>query len=70
MKAKKSKRLLVEIEWHDPASDWPWFWWIGERGEFVELQGADYPDGSTKHEGDTFWAHRLQIKTMRTAKNG
>lgn len=56
---------LVEITWHDPNSDWPWFRLLETKGEWLKLQGADYPDGSAQHEGDTFLVHRSQIKEMK-----
>lgn len=58
------KRELVKITWADPAHDWPWFWAIRFKGEWVKLRGADYPDGSAKHDGDSFWVHRLEIRRM------
>ena len=57
---------LVQIEWRDQASDWPWFWLLGTHGEWLHLQGADYPDGSAKHDGDCFWAHKSEVQTMRS----
>lgn len=62
----KKKPKLVQIEWRDPASDWPWFWLLGMRGEWLSLQGADYPDGSAKHDGDCFWVHKSSVRTMRS----
>lgn len=63
---KKKKRTLVWIDWRDPASDWPWFWLLKMRGEWLHLQGADYPDGSAKHHGDCFWAHKSDVRLMRS----
>lgn len=64
MTRHRMERSLVKIEWADPAHDWPWFYLIRVRGEFLLLQGADYPDGSAKHDGDTFWVHRSEAKTI------
>jgi hypothetical protein len=58
------KHHLVKIEWRDPCSDWPWFFIIGFDGEWVHLRGADYPDGTGKHDGSSFWVHRNEIKSM------
>ena len=57
---------LVQIEWRDDGSDWPWFWLLGTNGEWLHLQGADYPDGSAKHDGDCFWVHKSDVQTMRS----
>ena len=57
---------LVQIEWSNQESDWPWFWLLGTNGEWLHLQGADYPDGSAKHDGDCFWAHKSDVQTMRS----
>lgn len=54
----------MRIEWRDTASDWPWFWLLEVRGEWIHLQGADYPDGSSKHDGDCFWVHKSDVRTM------
>ena len=62
----KKKPTLVQIEWRDPASDWPWFWLLSMRGEWLHLQGADFPDGSAKHDGDCFWVHKSDVRTMRS----
>ena len=62
----KKKPTLVQIEWRDDGSDWPWFWLLGTNGEWLHLQGADYPDGSAKHDGDCFWAHKSDVQTMRS----
>lgn len=63
----KKKPTLVQIEWRDPANDWPWFWLLGMRGEWLHLQGADYPDGSAKHEGDCFWVHKSDVQMVRSS---
>lgn len=61
---------LVHITWRDPASDWPYFYLLETRGEWVKLQGADYPDGSATHEGDVFMAHKDDIRAMRVVGKG
>ncbi len=67
VRAMTTKKLkLVQIEWRDPASDWPWFYLLKMRGEWLHLQGADYPDGSAKHDGDCFWAHKSDVRVMRS----
>ena len=58
--------IKMQIEWRDDGSDWPWFWLLGTNGEWLHLQGADYPDGSAKHDGDCFWAHKSEVQTMRS----
>jgi hypothetical protein len=60
------KKMLVKIEWADPESDWPWFWLLKLKGDWLHIQGADYPDGSAKHDGNSFWVHRSAVQVMRT----
>jgi hypothetical protein len=60
----KPKPQLVKISWRDTSHDWPWFYLLGTRGKFVHLKGADYPDGSVKHQGNSFWVHFSEIKEM------
>ena len=62
----KTKHL--HIIWRDPNRDWPYFWLQKKDGKFLFLKGADYPDGSAKHDGDEFWAHKSDIKDMRVVK--
>jgi hypothetical protein len=62
-------KKLVRIEWRDPENDWPWFWLLELRGEWVYLQGANYPDGSCKHDGNRFWVHHSEIKLMEEIDN-
>ena len=69
MAMTKKNPKLVHIEWHDPESDWPWFWLLNVRGEWLHLQGADYPDGSAKHDGDCFWVHKSDVRMMRSHAN-
>lgn len=64
--ADRAGRRLVEIEWRNPDSDWPWFWLLRMDGEWLELKGADFPDGSAKHDGDSFWVHKSDVRTMRS----
>lgn len=59
---------LVKIEWEEYSGDWPYFYLDGFEGEWVKLTGADYPDGSAKHEGDSFWIHKSDIKSMQEVK--
>lgn len=59
------KPRLVHIDWKDPSNDWPWFYLQEINGQWVRLKGADYPDGTAKHQGDVFWAHYNDIKIMR-----
>lgn len=61
-----AKKKLVQIEWRDEESDWPWFYLLKMRGEWLHLQGADYPDGSAKHAGDCFWVHKSDVRVMRS----
>ena len=60
----KSKPQLVKITWRDESHDWPWFNLLGSMGEFLHLKGADYPDGSVKHQGNSFWCHFSEVKEM------
>ena len=57
---------LLKIRWCDPSHDWPYFWLadvnIGQ--ERIRLKGADYPDGSAKHDGDVFWALISEIDNI------
>ena len=55
---------LVYIEWKNPENDWHWFYLIGSYGGCYQLKGADYPDGSAKHEGDIFWVISSDILRM------
>ena len=61
----KKKPKLARIEWRDQENDWPWFYLLKMRGEWLHLQGADYPDGSAQHEGDCFWVHKSEVLMMR-----
>lgn len=63
------KPLLVKIKWKDPSDDWPWFWLLETRGEWLKLKGADYPSGYAKHKGDVFMVHRKEIKTIHPAED-
>ena len=56
--------LRVHVTWKDRRHDWPWFYLIGGLGSMVHLKGADFPDGSVKHRGDSFWVHSSEIKEM------
>ena len=53
--------ILVRVKWKKTGNDWPWFYLIGVNGEEIHLKGADYPDGSGFHEGDSFWVHKREI---------
>lgn len=56
---------LVKIVWKAPDSTWPYFRLIGTKPHgWLKLKGADYPDGSIKHDGDTFLAHRDEIVSI------
>lgn len=54
----------MHIVWRDTNADWPWFYLLDMRNDWLHLQGADYPDGSAQHEGDTFWVHRSDVVLM------
>lgn len=56
------KPTLVKVDWCHPDNDWPWFWLLETCNDWLHLQGADYPDGSARHDGDCFWVHRGDIK--------
>jgi hypothetical protein len=60
-----TEKELVQITWAD-GSDWPWFYLLEMRGEWLHLQGADYPDGSEKHDGDCFWVHKSDVAKIKT----
>lgn len=64
----RAKKTLVEITWRDPLHDWPWFYLLAEHEGWLFLQGADFPDGSGKHEGDCFCVRRNEIRTIRHAR--
>jgi hypothetical protein len=51
----------VLIQWRDPSNDWPWFYLVDFRGEWIKLKGADSPDGTAKHDGNMFWVHQSEI---------
>lgn len=57
---------LVQIEWEDGA-DWPYFHVVDVYPEWekIKLRGADYPDGSLKHEGTQFTVKLSEIRTMK-----
>lgn len=61
----------VRIEWVKPEDDWPYFELlkIDSAADVVFLQGADYPDGSAKHDGDSFWADWPDIKHIAPVKD-
>lgn len=48
---------LVKVTWADPEFDWPYF--VVERVGIhsIRMRGADYPDGSAKHEGGIEFCH-------------
>ena len=58
------KHDLLYITWRDQASDWPYFWLLKTKGDWLKLKGADYPDGSATHKGDVFMAHQADIKQI------
>jgi len=58
------EKILVRITWEDPRHDWQWFYLLGSKDDFVHLQGADVPDGTVRHHGDSFWVHRAEIESM------
>lgn len=60
-----TEKEIVQITWAD-GSDWPWFYLLEMRGEWLNLQGADYPDGSAKHDGDCFWVHKSVVAKIKT----
>ena len=55
---------LLHITWSNPDSDWPYFWLLETKGEWLKLKGADYPDGRAKHDGNVFLAHRNDMKSV------
>ena len=57
----------VRIEWVKPEDDWPYFYLlkIDHEADVVFLQGASYPDGSSLHAGDSFWADWPDIKHIQ-----
>lgn len=55
---------MVHITWKDQQHDWEWFFLLGSVGELIHLKGADKPDGSVKHQGDSFWIHYSEIESM------
>lgn len=62
------KRDLLYITWRDPNADWPYFWLLKTDGDWLKLKGADYPDGSGKHNGDVIMANRKEIKEILVVK--
>jgi hypothetical protein len=59
-------KQLVKIRWKDPRYDWPWFWLLKTDGARIKLKGADYPNGSAKHEGDVFYVHKSEIAQIES----
>ncbi len=59
--------MRLEVRWKDPAHDWPWYWFICTVSGGIWLKGADYPDGTAKHDGDVFFAGIEEIEWMRLA---
>ena len=54
----------VEVQWHDPAHDWPYFRVVEVLGHCVKLRGEDYPDGSGQHDGSVFWCEQAEIRRI------
>lgn len=67
MTLNDAPKLLVEIEWTDPAHDWPYYWLLSCGQDDLWLKGADFPDGSVKHQGDVFCVPRRDVKRMTLA---
>lgn len=67
---KELKGQLVKVDWKDSGSDWPYFFVrnVNARKGMVQLQGADYPDGSAKHDGDVFWAMAHEVQRFSAVR--
>lgn len=56
----------VEIRWREPAYDWPYFVLLDVNDDdTVWLRGADYPDGSDRHDGGVFWVMIDEVESMQ-----
>lgn len=66
---KALKGHLVRVTWFDPADDWPYFVVLKTKKSkrLIKLKGADFPDGSVKHQGDTFWTPLHEIRSIEVA---
>ena len=65
---KSLKRIgpRVEIRWKSDCDDWPYFEIVEvcAADKTLQLRGADYPDGTAKHDGDSFWVDWDDIKSI------
>lgn len=55
---------LIKIDWRDQLNDWPYFVIVDSARDRIKIKGADYPDGTAKYNGATFWAEMNEIKSL------
>jgi hypothetical protein len=57
---------LVRIEWVDEYNDWEYFIVLDvcQEDSTIYLKGADYQDGSAKHNGCEFWVDLADVKSI------
>lgn len=67
---KNLKRIgrFVEVKWKRGRGEWPYFELlsIASNDNTLLLKGIDYPDGSAKHDGDSFWCDWDDIDDIST----
>lgn len=54
----------IRVTWKNPANDWEWFIYLGQRGYLIHLQGADDPVNGSTHDGDKFWCPMSEIASI------
>ena len=57
---------LVKVTWTEPGiAPWPYFHFLETfEGGWVKLKGANFPDGSAKHDGSIIIVHRSELKEI------
>lgn len=57
---------LVKVTWASiEFGEWPYFHFLETfEGGWVKLKGANYPDGSAKHDGSIIIVHRSELKEI------
>ena len=60
---------LVQIEWRDDGSDWPWFWLLGTNGEWLHHRLAAYNLAARQREmqllGEIEALERLALNVLK-----
>ena len=65
---RELKGRFVQIKWHDPADDWPYYRLleVRSRTKTIKLRGMDFPKhlGGWKHDGNEFWADWSDVREI------